>query len=807
MPIPDITIGQVPPPIVAGGLDWRTLLPYIISGGTTLASGVMGSRAAGKATELGVEGANYAAELQAMTAEERLELLRQIYNRDIALEYPRYRTGVEALKQLTRGAGIDVPESTFDVPDKPVELGPFRRPGQTGFPGVGGGPGDLSSSLLSADATLKPGRGVASTMGKGALAGGSLGFQFGGPLGAAVGAAGGAKIGLLTSAFGRGRREANQIVPYQNALTERIGRIEEALSAKQSSGAATDQDWQDAINQVSTLKNQFYGLTNDFGRAGPGARQTIGSWVDPMLALWGQRQLRPPGRRYGGPVYARRGGGFTMPSQTYLVGEEAPEFYDPNPPGPPYDIVGENGPQIFIPAEDGNIIPMDRMTDGEYSRGGFQMPGLVPRARGGPVRGQSKIHKVMSEFKSGNLRSSSGRKVTSRAQAIAIAISEAEMSKPIPRQEGGPVEGLAPGYVYGTAPPGVPKSYFGGKEVYQLPTNKIMPGFTGTASSQIPQGYVSYGGTLVATDSPEFAKAQYAGPSGNYSALGVPGAKVSIPGGGTAILPPGKGLKDYSGTAPARIQGWGWVQDAKTGQWTHPETKATGRWTPEGQFINETAGKSWNPATEALTDVAQPVAQPGGFRFDPIAAALRGATGIGRVSATLPGGGAPAPGGFRLPGASQTNKFNKLDLDGGDGGDGGAEPPPKTQEELDAEFFALQTPEEQARIKKESEDAWYKAHPEQERPPEIPVNQRYAPPAGGAERIQGYGWVKDAQGNWTHPGTGATGHWTKDGKFINDKENKIFDPATGKMTSGPLDLGELTDPFSEPDQKFYFPCH
>lgn len=39
--------------------------------------------------------------------------------------------------------------------------------------------------------------------------------------------------------------------------------------------------------------------------------------------------------------------------------------------------------------------------------------------------GQAKVHKVMKEFKSGSLRSSSGQKVTSRKQAIAIGLSEA----------------------------------------------------------------------------------------------------------------------------------------------------------------------------------------------------------------------------------------------------------------------------------------------------------------------------------------------------------------------------------------------
>ena len=42
--------------------------------------------------------------------------------------------------------------------------------------------------------------------------------------------------------------------------------------------------------------------------------------------------------------------------------------------------------------------------------------------------GQRKIHKVMKEKKEGTLKSSSGKIVTSRKQAVAIALSEARKS-------------------------------------------------------------------------------------------------------------------------------------------------------------------------------------------------------------------------------------------------------------------------------------------------------------------------------------------------------------------------------------------
>ncbi len=43
-------------------------------------------------------------------------------------------------------------------------------------------------------------------------------------------------------------------------------------------------------------------------------------------------------------------------------------------------------------------------------------------------KGSRKVHKVMKEHKEGKLKSGSGRKVASRKQAVAIALSEARQS-------------------------------------------------------------------------------------------------------------------------------------------------------------------------------------------------------------------------------------------------------------------------------------------------------------------------------------------------------------------------------------------
>jgi hypothetical protein len=52
-----------------------------------------------------------------------------------------------------------------------------------------------------------------------------------------------------------------------------------------------------------------------------------------------------------------------------------------------------------------------------------------------PTKGQKKVEKVMSEYKTGTLKSSLGKKVTNRKQAIAIAMSEAGMTEK-PRKKG-----------------------------------------------------------------------------------------------------------------------------------------------------------------------------------------------------------------------------------------------------------------------------------------------------------------------------------------------------------------------------------
>lgn len=81
--------------------------------------------------------------------------------------------------------------------------------------------------------------------------------------------------------------------------------------------------------------------------------------------------------------------------------------------------------------------------------------------KGGVVPKGGKVGKVMGEFKSGALKSSSGQKVTNRKQAMAIAMSEAGKSKMKKYAEGGKVKKMAGGGMFGTkaAAAGAAKGY------------------------------------------------------------------------------------------------------------------------------------------------------------------------------------------------------------------------------------------------------------------------------------------------------------------------------------------------------------
>lgn len=53
---------------------------------------------------------------------------------------------------------------------------------------------------------------------------------------------------------------------------------------------------------------------------------------------------------------------------------------------------------------------------------------MAKKSKSSSTKGESKVHKVMKEHKEGTLKSGSGKKVRSRKQAVAIALSETRKS-------------------------------------------------------------------------------------------------------------------------------------------------------------------------------------------------------------------------------------------------------------------------------------------------------------------------------------------------------------------------------------------
>ena len=63
----------------------------------------------------------------------------------------------------------------------------------------------------------------------------------------------------------------------------------------------TDDDWTAASNAVRSMRDRYFEFTQPYERAGPGGRQTIGGWVDPLLTSWGSQTARgAENRGYGG---------------------------------------------------------------------------------------------------------------------------------------------------------------------------------------------------------------------------------------------------------------------------------------------------------------------------------------------------------------------------------------------------------------------------------------------------------------------------------------------------------------------------
>ena len=170
-------------------------------GGSSVLGALFGSRAQGKAAKESSAAAERSAEMQLQFGREQLQNLREIYDLDLSLQWPTHRLATESLGNLARGMGSKLDPSVFETSEAPPEL-----PSHS----LGGGPGGGDTGAFGniSGGYEVPGEGEG---------GPSKGWGSPGRIaGAFLGGVGGY---LLGGKIGRGRREADYLVPHQEELT------------------------------------------------------------------------------------------------------------------------------------------------------------------------------------------------------------------------------------------------------------------------------------------------------------------------------------------------------------------------------------------------------------------------------------------------------------------------------------------------------------------------------------------------------------------------------------------------------------
>ena len=183
-------------------------LPSLIMGGGSVLGALFGSRAQGKAAKESSDASERSAEMQLQFGREQLQNLREIYNLDLkSLQWPTHRLAGESLGQSSARHG--------------------QQAGSQCLRHLRGPPG-TSDAFSRADRAEPVARGVRSEISPGDTrcqeegeGGPSKGWGSPGRIaGAFLGGVGGY---LLGGKIGRGRREADYLVPHQEELTRRIG--------------------------------------------------------------------------------------------------------------------------------------------------------------------------------------------------------------------------------------------------------------------------------------------------------------------------------------------------------------------------------------------------------------------------------------------------------------------------------------------------------------------------------------------------------------------------------------------------------
>ena len=557
------------------GIDWNKILPYLIAGAGTAVGAVVSSKAAGNAASTQVAGAEKAAEIQRQSAMDALNLTRDTFNSNLKAKFPYLEMGYSALAPLSKGMGFapsTTPRPTLD--SLMLKATPGASAG-TANSSPTSTSGDLNQALLSADANpAMKGTSTLKTSGGGALVGAGAGATIGSivpgigkligstvpGIGTLIGAGIGAAAGGLSGLIGRGRKEADKIVPYQNALTAEVDKTINAIHAKDAAGTLTKQDWQDAIDHITQLKTAFSGMTQDFGRAGPGARSTM-AYLDPMLQEWA-------GYRDSGkwPEAARAKGG-SVHGGRYIVGENGPEVLE------------------MAPGAEGYVYPNEAM------RGANGLPG---RASGGPVSNTADLNKLAQETNWGDENS---------VKAYHDALTGLVRSDPgLQSQYSAAYKESGQAF-----DPNTWQSSYLTQNGLDYNQKANAPMATPAASSALPNGVVpailNNSRSSVSMNPDE--SGALADPNAvmadlhNTVSNGPPASNPSARPWTAQLATPEQARQTFD---RMDIQQWGWVRDAQ-GNWTHPQSGAKGYWTPDGTFINETAGMVFDPGTGKVTSV------------------------------------------------------------------------------------------------------------------------------------------------------------------------------------------------------------
>lgn len=436
--------------------SWTDWLPALISSGAGVAASIIGSRAVGSSTDKQIAASEKAAELERLSTKEALELQKGMYNRGIKMSYPGYQLASNALSPMGRGMGFKEPEGGYQTPTL-KELLLAEESEAAGDPSAAGNGAGFSnlppSSMVRPGGTVKPISG-------GALSGAGTGAMVGSIIpgvGTAIGAGVGALAGGLSGMIGRGRKEADQIVPYQEQLTREFGEAIARIKAKEAAGALSAADWQAEIGRLQPMYDEYTGLTQKFGRAGPGGRDSI-AYIGDALKQWGGYAGEPTPRAKGGPVM---GGNY---------------------------IVGEKGPEILkmAPGSEGYVYPNSTFTSMMKRR----MPG---RAAGGGVYADEISPANNGQWKGAPLQplEQNSPTVLPGAQGLAQNSFQAMMGRTTPYQQldspppmaGAPVSSMP-------RQPGMPMS-----GTMPLPTfaNESMPSMADTYAPNRTQGYKGWG--------------------------------------------------------------------------------------------------------------------------------------------------------------------------------------------------------------------------------------------------------------------------------------------------------------------------